>query len=76
LSAVIDILGFKNASEANNRACDLILDMDDEQLYPDMGTLAGVPDTASAGERTEAFTKLFPILLSFGNLYSVNLGNF
>jgi hypothetical protein len=51
------ILGLNKASEANNRACDLILDMDEEQLYPDMSTLAGVSDTAPASERTEAIAR-------------------
>ena len=34
VSAVI--LGLNKASEADNRACDLILGIDEEQLYPDM----------------------------------------
>ena len=53
VSAVILGLNKENSS-ANEQACELVLDMDEDQLYPDLTILAGAQDEADANAREEA----------------------
>lgn len=57
VSAVI--LGLDKATGEASRACELVLDIEEDTLYPDLATLAGVGDNVEGQARENAIRDYF-----------------
>ena len=73
VSAVI--LGLDKATGEASRACELVLDIEEDTLYPDLATLAGVGDNVEGQARENAIRDYFKAEMQNHSEKKVTVGN-